>query len=82
MMTERLMSPEEVADVLCVSTSTLAKWRGTGDPELPFLRIGGRIRYRSSDVDEFLESVESAEQDDEEEEDDDEPDQDDEDDED
>lgn len=71
----KLLSPDQVADILGVSTSTLAKWRQFGEPELPFFRIAGRIRYRSSDVEAFLEDAE-ADDDDSDEEDDDEDDED------
>jgi hypothetical protein len=31
-------------------TSTLAAWRCTGRHELPFIKVGRRIRYKLSDV--------------------------------
>ena len=52
------LSAEQAADLLDVSPSTLAKWRQSGEPALPYLRIAGRIRYRAKDVEEFLESAE------------------------
>lgn len=55
----KLLSPDQVADILGVSTSTLAKWRQLGEPELPFFRVAGRIRYRLSDVESFVEGVEA-----------------------
>jgi transposase len=59
MTTPQLLSPDDVAEILDVSTSTLAKWRQTGNPHLPFLRINGRIRYRETDIEQFLEDAES-----------------------
>jgi len=59
MYPKRLLTPDDVADMLGVSPSTLAKWRHTGEPNLCFLRINGRIRYRAGDVEEFLEAAES-----------------------
>jgi len=61
----RLLSPDEVADILRVSTSTLAKWRQVREPELAFIRIAGRIRYRLSDVEAFLENAQEIEDDEE-----------------
>jgi excisionase family DNA binding protein len=57
MRREQLYSPDEVAEILGVSASTLARWRRTGDPDLPFLRLGGGIRYRASDIEAFLEEI-------------------------
>jgi hypothetical protein len=59
MTTQQLLSADAVAEILDMSTSTLAKWRQTGNPDLPFLRINGRIRYRETDVEQFLEDKES-----------------------
>lgn len=58
MPTERLLSSDEVADILDVSQNTLAKWRRTGDQELPYVMVGGLVRYRKSDVDAFLDDLE------------------------
>lgn len=51
-----LMTDAQVAQLLDVSTKTLASWRSTGRYGLAFLRIGARIRYRKSDVLAWLES--------------------------
>lgn len=51
-----LMTDAQVAQMLDVSTKTLATWRSTGRYALPFLRIGARIRYRRQDVAAWLES--------------------------
>jgi len=53
-MTKPLLTVDEVAAVLRVAPSTLTEWRRTGDPDLPYLRINGRIRYRAEDVEQFL----------------------------
>lgn len=51
-----LLTDAQVAQLLDVSTKTLATWRSTGRYALPFLRIGARIRYRRQDVAAWLES--------------------------
>lgn len=51
-----LLTDAQVAQLLDVSTKTLATWRSTGRYALPFLRIGARIRYRRQDVATWLES--------------------------
>lgn len=59
MTTKHLLSAEDVADLLGIAPSTLAKWRQSGSPELPFVRIGGRVLYRPEDVEAFMEDAES-----------------------
>lgn len=51
---DKLLSPEQVADILGVKKNTLAVWRSTGRYPLPFKRIGRRIRYLQSEVQHFL----------------------------
>lgn len=53
---ETLLTPEQAAQVLGLSVKTLATWRSTGRQALPFIRCGGRVRYRRSDVAAWLES--------------------------
>lgn len=53
---EALMTPQQAAQVLGLSVKTLATWRSTGRHALPFIRCGGRVRYRRSDVNAWLES--------------------------
>ena len=77
MTTDLLLSPDDVAEILGLSTSTLAKWRQIGEPSLPFLRLNGRIKYRASDLDDFLDNASNEEVDEEEEEENDEDDTDD-----
>ena len=47
------LRPREAAEFLRTSTSTLAKRRLNGDGP-KFCRIGRAIRYRKSDLDEFM----------------------------
>lgn len=61
MTSKQLLSADQVAEILDVSTSTLAKWRQDGDIDLPFLRINGRIRYQKSAVEQFIDDAESDE---------------------
>ena len=60
MTTRNLLSPDQVAEVLGVSTTTLAKWRQGGNPNLPYVRIAGRIRYRPADVETLLDEAEEG----------------------
>jgi excisionase family DNA binding protein len=46
---DRLLSPEEVAEMLGVPVGTLANWRYQGRGPA-FVKIGRHVRYRRSDV--------------------------------
>jgi len=51
---ESLLTPEEAAAYLKVKAETLASWRHFGKPELPYFRVGRLIRYRMSDIINFV----------------------------
>jgi excisionase family DNA binding protein len=52
-MENRLLSADDVADLLGVTSQTLAVWRSTGRYDLPFVKVGRLVRYRQADVDAF-----------------------------
>ncbi len=52
-MTERLLTARELADQLGFSASTIVDWAEAGD--LPAFKIGGRLRFRESEVLAWLE---------------------------
>lgn len=45
---------KQAADVLHVKPTTLAVWRSTGRYNLPYLKVGRLVKYRLSDLAEFL----------------------------
>lgn len=51
--TAALLTPQDVADRLGVSTTTLATWRCTKRYPLTYVKIGRLVRYRVTDVDAF-----------------------------
>lgn len=53
----RLLSPEELATYLGISTKTVWNWRSLrqGPPAYKLGSRAGRVRYRLADVDEWLE---------------------------
>jgi len=54
---EKLLKPQQVADILGIEELTLATWRcSTRSRPLPFVRVGGAVRYRPSDVQRFIDS--------------------------
>lgn len=52
---DRVLRPDETARRLNNSTSTLAKWRMTGDGPR-FVKVGRAVRYRQSDIEDWLAS--------------------------
>ncbi len=48
------INDRQAADVLGVKPTTLAVWRSTGRYRLPFLKVGRLVKYRVSDLAEFL----------------------------
>ena len=55
-----LLTPEQAALALGLSVKTLAAWRSTGRHSLPFIRCGGRIRYRRADLAAWLHARQST----------------------
>jgi len=53
---DRLLSPLEVANILGVSPETLNVWRATQRYNLPYIKSGRLVRYRTSDLNAFIES--------------------------
>ncbi|MBD9672993.1 helix-turn-helix domain-containing protein [Pseudomonas sp. PDM21] len=45
---------KQAAEVLDVKPTTLAVWRSTGRYCLPYLKVGRLVKYRISDLAEFL----------------------------
>jgi excisionase family DNA binding protein len=50
-----LVAPEYAASVLGVSPGTLQVWRSTGRYSLPFVKVGGKVKYRLEDLQAFIE---------------------------
>jgi predicted DNA-binding transcriptional regulator AlpA len=50
-----LRDPIATSELLGVTRGTLAGWRCTKRYDLPFVKIGRVIRYRDSDIQNFLE---------------------------
>lgn len=48
------LTPEQTADFLNISVRTLAKWRSTGSPSLPYIKVGRCIRYKLTDLEAYL----------------------------
>jgi predicted DNA-binding transcriptional regulator AlpA len=50
---DRLLRPREAAELLSLSPSTLASWRSRGRGPA-FVRLGAAIRYRMTDLEDYL----------------------------
>ena len=48
------LSTDAAANLLGVPSGTLAQWRSSGRVPLPYLKLGGLIRYRRADVEAFV----------------------------
>lgn len=50
----RLLSAEEVADILCLAPKTIRAWAARR--EIPFVRVNAHnVRFREADVEELIE---------------------------
>ncbi len=55
-MSERLLSTQDVADVLNVPVATIYSWRHEGKPMPPAVKMGRSLRFRRADVDAWVEA--------------------------
>ena len=53
---QQKLTTNEAAELIGVSSHTLAVWRCTKRQALPFLKIGRCVRYLRSDCEEFLQA--------------------------
>ncbi|MFZ6675262.1 helix-turn-helix domain-containing protein [Undibacterium sp. Xuan67W] len=51
-----LFTENQTADLLQISRQTLSNWRCTKPEILPFVKVGRLVRYRNSDIENFIES--------------------------
>jgi len=54
--TFELWTEKETANYLKVKRQTLTAWRHHGRHDLPFVRVGNSIRYRTEDIEAWLRS--------------------------
>ena len=55
-MDTKLLTKEQVSEILGIAVGTLAVWRTTKRYNLPYVKVGRYIRYRMEDVQAFIES--------------------------
>jgi excisionase family DNA binding protein len=54
MQYERLLTTKDLQEIFSVSDKTIKRWRKNGT--LPFVQIGGAIRFRTEDVQAAIEA--------------------------
>lgn len=54
--TQKLLTPVEAAGILGLDVDTLNTWRTTKRYKLPYVKAGRLVRYRLSDLNQFIES--------------------------
>ena len=52
--TTKLLNRKQAADFLGVREATLAHWKSTGRYNLPSIKIGRLVKYRVSDLEQFI----------------------------
>ena len=53
-MSDKLLTPSEVSEMLGVSVETLNVWRATKRYNLPYTKVGRLVRYKESDIRAFI----------------------------
>jgi predicted site-specific integrase-resolvase len=53
-MNNKLLTAEQVSDILGVNTHTLAVWRCTGRYNLPYIKAGRLVRYSEQEIKSFI----------------------------
>lgn len=53
-MNTKLLTAEQVSEILGVNTHTLAVWRCTGRYNLPYIKAGRLVRYCELEVKSFI----------------------------
>ena len=51
---EALLTEQQTAEILKIKPSALQVWRSTGRYSLPFIKVGSLVRYRESDIRQWL----------------------------
>ena len=53
-MNTKLLTAEQVSEILGVNTHTLAVWRCTGRYNLPYIKAGRLVRYSEQAINAFI----------------------------
>lgn len=50
-----IVDTSEASILICTPEKSLIKWRSTGEHNIPFIKIGRNVRYRTKDLREWIE---------------------------
>jgi excisionase family DNA binding protein len=53
-VTEKLLTPKEVAEILAVSPAWVLDHATRRRPHLPSVKLGKAVRFRSADIEQFI----------------------------
>jgi len=51
-----IVNTEEAAQLIRTPAKSLIKWRSTGEHNIPFIKIGRNVRYRTVDLRKWIEA--------------------------
>jgi hypothetical protein len=51
-----IVDTSEAATLICTPEKSLIKWRSTGEHNIPFIKIGRNVRYRTKDLRNWIEA--------------------------
>ena len=51
-----LLDERQAAEAINITPGTLSVWRSTGRYNLPFIKVGRKVRYRRADLEAWLDS--------------------------
>jgi hypothetical protein len=51
-----IVNTQEAAQLIRTPEKSLIKWRSTGEHNIPFIKIGRNVRYRTKDLRDWIES--------------------------
>lgn len=54
----QLLTPQQVSDILGITTKTLSIWRSSKRYDLPYIKSGRLVRYKREAVQSFIDSRE------------------------
>ncbi len=51
-----IITTEEAAKLISTPAKSLSKWRSTGEHNIPYIKIGRNVRYRTADLRKWIEA--------------------------
>jgi len=51
-----IVDTSEASILICTPEKSLIKWRSTGEHNIPFIKIGRNVRYRTKDLRNWIEA--------------------------